>query len=178
MGIPRRVAVHRTAIDPCRGLLAVDDRTLPCAFGRGATTVFKREGDGATPAMAPLRPLRGYWRADRGPKPQTTIPMRPIRRDRGWCDAPAHPAYNAAIRLPFGASHEKMWRDDRLYDICVVLDWNLPGRGRRRHAGSAIFLHVAAPGHAPTEGCIALDRRDLRWLLAHIGPRTAITVIR
>ncbi len=153
-------------------------RTLACALGRNGPSVFKREGDGATPAMADLRPLWGYWRADRGPRPETTIPMRPISHDQGWCDAPAHPAYNTPVRLPFDASHERMWRDDRLYDICIVLDWNLPGRNRKRHAGSAIFLHVAAHGLAPTEGCIALPPADLCWLLAHIGPQTPITVAR
>ena len=32
--------------------------------------------------------------------------------------------------------------------------------------GSAIFLHVAKDGYAPTEGCVALSREDLLALLA------------
>ena len=59
-----------------------------------------------------------------------------------------------------------MWRDDDLYDIVVVLGHNddppVPG------SGSAIFMHVARPGFAPTEGCVALALPDLvSFLTAH-----------
>jgi len=101
--------------------------------------------------------------------------MIPTRADDGWCDAPTHPAYNRPVRLPFAASHETMWRTDALYDICIVLDWNMePGRARDR--GSAIFAHLAKDGYRPTEGCIALARRDMVWLLARIDRRTQIAV--
>jgi L,D-peptidoglycan transpeptidase YkuD (ErfK/YbiS/YcfS/YnhG family) len=63
----------------------------------------------------------------------------PIRADMGWCDAPADANYNRRVRLPFRAKHEKMLRDDRLYDVCIVLDWNI--RPRRRNGGSAIYMH-------------------------------------
>ena len=85
-------------------------------------------------------------------------------RTDGWCDDPGHPAYNRPVRLPINASAEALWRDDALYDIIGVLGWNddpvVPGRG------SAIFLHVARPDYAPTEGCIALALDDLRRVLA------------
>ncbi|HET9019829.1 MAG TPA: hypothetical protein VFN46_09590, partial [Acetobacteraceae bacterium] len=59
---------------------------------------------------------------------------------------------------------EQLWRRESLYDIVGVLGWNdaLVERGR----GSAIFLHVARPDHAPTEGCVALAAADLRSVLA------------
>ena len=60
-----------------------------------------------------------------------------------------------------------MWRDDHLYDIVGVLDWNISPRVRGR--GSAIFLHLARPGYRPTAGCIALSRRDLGLLLGAAG---------
>jgi L,D-peptidoglycan transpeptidase YkuD (ErfK/YbiS/YcfS/YnhG family) len=60
-------------------------------------------------------------------------------------------------------------RDDRLYDVCLVLDWNLPPFGRKRNGGSAIFLHVARPGFPPTEGCIAVAPETMRALLPRIG---------
>lgn len=161
-----------------RGLISAGARTLPCAIGMGGTSVFKHEGDGATPAHAALFPLWGYWRTDRGGRPVTTIDLRPVRPDDGWCDAPGHAAYNLPVRLPFAASHERMWRRDSFYDICLVLDWNLRGRGRRRHAGSAIFLHIGDADLNPSHGCIALHRRDLEWLLARIGAGTAIVLAR
>jgi L,D-peptidoglycan transpeptidase YkuD (ErfK/YbiS/YcfS/YnhG family) len=45
-----------------------------------------------------------------------------------------------------------------------------------RGAGSAIFLHVAAPDFAPTEGCIAIARDALVALLGLLGPGSAITI--
>lgn len=82
--------------------------------------------------------------------------------------------YNRPVRLPYPDVTEFLWRDDHLYDIVVELGYN--DRPRRRGLGSAIFMHLARPGYSPTEGCIALDRRDLNRLLALCGPGSAITV--
>ncbi len=147
-----------------------------CALGRGGISAFKREGDGATP-IARLRATGCYFRADRRGRPQFFGASKAIRGDDGWCDAPADANYNEPVRLPFAASHERMMRDDRLYDVCIVLDWNRPPRGRARHRGSAIFLHVAKPGLEPTEGCIALSPPDLDWLLPRLRPQTVLRVV-
>jgi len=148
------------------------ERRFRCAIGRGGFSGRKREGDGATPVGTwPMRRL--LWRADRLPAPTTGLPASPIGREDGWCDDPLHPDYNRPIRLPFAASHEKLWRRDRVYDLIVPLGYNdapiEPGRG------SAIFLHVARRGFSPTEGCVALRRADLLEVLA--GADTSSHVI-
>jgi L,D-peptidoglycan transpeptidase YkuD (ErfK/YbiS/YcfS/YnhG family) len=104
----------------------------------------------------------------------TALPRRAIRPDDGWCDAPADRNYNRRVRLPYLASTERLSRDDALYDIVVVLDYNI--RHRSRGAGSAIFMHVARPGWLPTEGCIALAEHDLRRVLAHCRGRSVLVV--
>jgi len=96
------------------------------------------------------------------------LPVRPIDRDYGWCDAPGDRNYNRLVRHPYPASAERLWRPDALYDVVVVLDHNV--RPRVRGHGSAIFMHVARPGYAPTEGCIALRREHLLVLLSRLGP--------
>ena len=124
----------------------------------------KREGDGATPAgRFPLRRL--LYRPDRLPAPPATVlPASPIGPGVGWCDDAGDPGYNRPVSLPCAASHERLWRDDGLYDVVVVLGHNdappVPG------LGSAIFLHVARPGYLPTEGCVALALPDLLTLVA------------
>ncbi len=133
-------------------------RTLRCAIGRAGISETKREGDGATPAgRFPLRLV--LYRADRGAPPQTIVTAEPLARDDGWCDDPADASYNRRVRLPYPARCEALWRDDHVYDAIGVLGFNdappAPGRG------SAIFLHVARPDYAPTEGCVALARADL-----------------
>ena len=62
------------------------------------------------------------------------------------------------------AEYEELWRQDRLYDLVGVLGWNDAPVQRGR--GSAIFLHVARPDYAPTDGCIALALGDLQSVLA------------
>jgi L,D-peptidoglycan transpeptidase YkuD (ErfK/YbiS/YcfS/YnhG family) len=97
-----------------------------------------------------------------------------MRRNDGWCEDARHGRYNRPIRLPSPAGHETMWREDHLYDIVGVLDWNVTPRIRRR--GSAIFLHVCRPGLGPTAGCVALPLPELKRLLAAAGPRPEIAV--
>lgn len=162
------------AIVHADGRLVFQGRVLRCALGRGGVIAAarKHEGDGGTPTgLLELRRL--FYRADRGPIPRTSVARVPIAPDDGWCDAPAHAEYNRLVRLPFEASHERMWRDDALYDIVAELGWNgapvVPGRG------SAIFLHLASPDYGPTEGCVALSRPDLRAVLA--AGLTALRVI-
>jgi L,D-peptidoglycan transpeptidase YkuD (ErfK/YbiS/YcfS/YnhG family) len=65
-----------------------------------------------------------------------------------------------------------MCRDDGLYDIVLVVDYNMLPRVRGR--GSAIFIHVARDGFLPTEGCVALKREALRRLVAHVTRRTRL----
>jgi len=154
-------------------MLIIGDRHIPCALGRSGVTRFKREGDGATPTGR-LRLLALMVRRDRLPGPRAPVRLRPIRPGDGWCDDPSSGVYNRPVHLPCRASHELLWRDDRLYDVVGILDWNIRPRTSRR--GSAIFLHLARAGLAPTEGCIALRREDLFRLLAALGPRPAFLV--
>jgi L,D-peptidoglycan transpeptidase YkuD (ErfK/YbiS/YcfS/YnhG family) len=164
---PSALARHITVISlpGGRAFLRAGALVLRCAIGRGGISWRKREGDGATPAGR-LRLLGLRIRSDRVLPPLTRLPLHTIRPGDGWCDAPTHGRYNRPVRLPAAASHERMWREDHLYDVVGVLDWNV--RPRSSNRGSAIFLHLARPGYAPTEGCIALAAGDLRRLLAAV----------
>ena len=139
-----------------------------CALGRTGIVANKQEGDGGTPAgRHPLRVV--YFRDDRVAAPVTRLPVVALSGEDGWCDDPKDRAYNQPVKLPYRARCERLWRDDHLYDVVVVLGYNddpiVAGRG------SAIFLHVAREAYAPTEGCIALALNDLLNLLgsAEVG---------
>lgn len=167
------IGIHARSRASTHGLVTLGPLRLPCALGRGGRQMLKREGDGATPVG--LWPLRGVlYRPDRGPRPLTGLPVSPIEPDDGWCDDPYDRNYNRPVRVPYPASHEQLWREDCLYDLVVILGYN--DWPRARGHGSAIFMHVAAPGFAPTEGCIALRHGDLRLLLKAVGPQTMIRV--
>ncbi|MEM7619188.1 MAG: L,D-transpeptidase family protein [Pseudomonadota bacterium] len=156
------------------GHFLIGPRRLSCALGQHRLTALKFEGDGATPI--------GTWalhyvmyRPDRERRPETLLPIRAIRPKDGWCDTPDDPNYNRKVVLPYPARAERLWREDALYDIVVVLSHNV--RPRIRNGGSAIFMHVAKPGYLPTEGCIALRKPHLRYLLKHSKPGSIVKVL-
>lgn len=148
-----------------------------CALGRAGciNSAEKREGDGKTPlGLYPLR--RVFYRPDRLEAPICALPVTPITPMMGWCDDADHSKYNQLVSLPFASSHEKMWRDDALYDAVLVIGHNddpvVPG------LGSAIFVHVAKPGYVPTEGCVALEKTTLLKLLLQVRVGDKIQISR
>ncbi|MEQ8357485.1 MAG: L,D-transpeptidase family protein [Kiloniellaceae bacterium] len=164
----------RVALENGRARAQWGRQAWRCAIGRGALSRHKEEGDGATPVGRwPLR--RVLYRADRHEAPRSAFPCTPILADDGWCDDPANAAYNQPVKLPFAASHERMVRDDGLYDVVVVLGHNddpvVAG------AGSAIFLHVARDDYGPTEGCVGLALPNLLTVLAEARPGSAVEVL-
>jgi len=68
-----------------------------------------------------------------------------------------------------------MMRADGLYDICLVLDWNITSR--KRHGGSAIFFHLIKPGYEPTAGCIAVSLPDMKRLIRFMRKGTVVRVL-
>lgn len=170
---PARLVVRALSARATKGFVEIGPYRFRCALGRSGVAAMKREGDGASP--------RGTWRlrsalydAARASRPATGLPLRAVLDDEGWCDAPSDRNYNRPVWLPYPASAERLRRDDGLYDYIVVVDYN--DRPRARGRGSAIFLHVARPGYAPTEGCVALSRDHLRRLLALLGRGATIDI--
>lgn len=157
------------------GQLQWNGRAARCALGKSGVTPSesKREGDGASPiGIWPMRQV--LWRPDRIAAPATRLPAVELIPDAGWCDAPDDPFYNRPVLLPYAASHEKLWREDHIYDLIVELGYNdnpvIPGNG------SAIFLHVAREDYSPTEGCVACALPDLLALLADAKPGDALEI--
>lgn len=156
-----------------RGVLIAGQLALPVALGRGGIKANKHEGDGATP-RGRFRLRRLWWRPDRGPRPRTLLASRPIRPDDAWSEDPADRRYNRPVRRKAGEPGDRLWRDDQLYDLIIELDHNY--RPRVAGRGSAVFLHIARPGFAPTAGCVALEASALRRLLPRLGPQTRIVI--
>jgi L,D-peptidoglycan transpeptidase YkuD (ErfK/YbiS/YcfS/YnhG family) len=159
------------------GRFELDGRILRCAIGKtGAIAASdKREGDNKSPLGTWV--MREVWyRPDVYPDgPKTALPVRATCPDDGWCDAPDDANYNRPVRLPYPASAERMWRDDHVYDLVVILGHNdappVPGMG------SAIFMHLARDGYPGTEGCVALAREDIEAVLAAAQPGDAVEIV-
>jgi L,D-peptidoglycan transpeptidase YkuD (ErfK/YbiS/YcfS/YnhG family) len=156
-----------------RGLLITGQRVVPVVLGRSGIRVNKREGDGATPAGR-FRPLRLWWRPDRGPRPRVLLPVRRITPDMAWCEDPADRRYNRPFRRSANEPGDRLWREDGLYDLILEIDHNT--RPRVAGRGSAVFLHVARPDRRPTAGCVAMGAGTLRRLIGALSPRTRIVI--
>jgi len=146
-------------------------RVIPCSIGKGGLRRAKREGDGATPRG--VHDIVGcLYRPDRMARPvDWALPIGPGDL---WSDDPERPDYNKMVRAPYGGSHERLARADRLYDLILLTDWNW--RVAHPGHGSAIFLHRwRKPGH-PTEGCIAMAPQYLLWLTQRLRPGARLIV--
>lgn len=143
------------------------------AVGAAGVSSTKEEGDKATPVGTFPLPF-GMYRPDRIQLPDTRLPMMRLWEAHAWVDDPKDPKYNQLVELPYPAHVEEMWRADGIYDLLVVIGYNMnptqPG------AGSAIFLHIARPNFTPTEGCIAIERSVLLKLLPLLGSNSTIAI--
>lgn len=155
--------------------LKFNGKTYRCAVGKNGFTHDKKEGDNCTP-IGTFALRECWWRPDKLPdEPATGLPTRIIQPDDAWCDAPDAACYNRHVKRPFAPSHEKLWRDDDVYDLIVPMGYNddpvVPGRG------SAIFMHVARPGYLGTEGCVALALNDLLEILRGVDADSRIEIV-
>lgn len=156
-----------------RGVLFAGRLAIPVVLGRAGIRANKREGDGATP-QGQFRLRRLWWRADRRPRPLTLLPTVRIDCRLAWCEDPSDRRYNRPFRRSANEPGDRLWRDDRLYDVIIEIDHNTRPRVARR--GSAVFLHLARPDRSPTAGCVAFSAPDLSRLLARLGPKTRILI--
>ena len=133
-----------------------------------------REGDAKTP-LGEYDLRFGFYRADRLPRPMSSLTFHALQPDDGWCDAPSDPAYNRFIQTPYPASHEALWREDGAYDVILVMSHNdsppQPG------LGSAVFIHCRQPDHRPTLGCLALSAPDMWTLLPCLKTGLKVSVV-
>lgn len=149
------------------------DYKAKCAIGKRGITSQKKEGDKCTP-KGRFKLKYVFFRKDRIKRFKTKIKLLPIKKNYGWCDDPGAQFYNKFVKLPFSYSAEKLYISKNIYDIIVVIDYNL--RPVKKNKGSAIFLHIAKKNYKPTLGCIALSKNDLKSLLSKINKNTFIKI--
>ena len=144
-----------------------------CALGKGGIKQKEREGDFITP-KGKFKLIKIYYRSDRIKKINSTLKKIKIKKNMGWCDDVSSNYYNKQIKISKKIGHEKLHRKDNLYDIIIVLNYNLNPIIKGK--GSAIFLHVAKKNYNKTEGCIALKKNELLSLVSKIKKNTQIRI--
>ena len=154
-------------------IIKAANKTYKCSIGKGGVSTNKKEGDGCSPTGTfPLSLV--LYRQDRLPPPKTSLPFLPIKKNHGWCDDPCHKDYNTLITTPHDGTFEHLWRQDQIYDIMVVIDYNVDPVVPYR--GSAIFLHLTSRKTLPTEGCVALKTEAMLEILSKAKPGTVIEI--
>jgi len=156
-----------------RGYLKYKNFKYRCALGKGGVNKKIKEGDGITPKGV-FKITKIYYRADKNKIIKTNIKKIKITKNMGWCDDPISRFYNRQIKLPSKYSHEKLYRNDDLYDLIAVLNYNT--NPIIKNKGSAIFMHIAKNSYKKTEGCIALKKKHLINILGQIKKNTKIKI--
>ena len=155
------------------GYLKYKNFKFRCALGKGGIKQKEREGDFITP-KGKFKLIKIYYRSDRIKKISSVLKKIKIKKNMGWCDDVSSNYYNKQIKINKKISHEKLHRKDNVYDIIVVLNYNLNPIIKGK--GSAIFLHVAKKNYNKTQGCIALKKNELLSLVSKIKKNTQIRI--
>ena len=155
------------------GYLKYNDIKFKCALGKSGIGKKRIEGDNITP-KGTFKIIKIYYRKDRIKKINSIFKLIEIKKDMGWCDDPESKKYNQLIKLPSKYRHEKLFRNDRIYDLIIVLNYNMSPVIKNK--GSAIFIHIAKNNYNKTKGCIALKKKDLIEIISKIKRNTKIII--
>ena len=155
-------------------ILSYGNYKVKCAIGKRGIGIKKREGDLITPkGIFKIKEI--FYRKDRIKNLSTKIRKIIIKKNMGWCDDPNSKKYNQLIRYPFKFNSERLYRSDNIYDIIIVLNFNMSPV--KKNKGSAIFIHVAKNKFSSTKGCIALKKNELKKMIKFLTKTTLVKII-
>ena len=152
--------------------LKIDDFKFKCCIGKNGLKKNKIEGDKCTPkGIFELGTL--YYRKDRVKKPITSLKIKNIKRNMGWCNDSKNKLYNQEIKVNKNIRHEKLFRKDYKYNYLLVIEYNT--KKIKPNKGSAIFIHLTKNFKA-TAGCIALLQKDFLIIVKLINKKSTIKI--
>ena len=146
---------------------------LKCSIGKSGIAHFKKEGDLATPKGTFKLGLL-YYREDRNKSLESKIKKRIIKKSMGWCNDSRSKKYNQEIYFPFKYGAEKLYRNYKMYYIFINIKYNHTPIVKGN--GSAIFLHLTDKKYKPTNGCVAILKKDFLKILPLINKNTKILI--
>ena len=153
--------------------LFLENKKYQCAVGKNGLTKNKIEGDLCTP-LGVFQFNKIFYRPDRLGEIKFLINSSTIKKNDGWCDDQDSKWYNQYVQFPFKESAEHLYREDNIYDLVCVLNYNtspiVAGKG------SAIFLHLCRDNFEGTEGCIAIEKEILIKIATSIESNSIIRI--
>ena len=155
------------------GYLKYENFKFRCALGKGSIGEKKIEGDNITP-KGKFTIAKIYYRSDRIKKISSKFKLIKIKKNMAWCNDPESEKYNQIMDLPTQYNYEKLYRKDNVYDLILVLSYNL--NPIIKNKGSAIFMHIAKKNYKKTAGCIGLKKTHLINLVEKINKKTKVII--
>ena len=155
-------------------ILSYGNYKVKCAVGKRGIGIKFKEGDLITPKGI-YKITKIFLRKDRIKNFRTKIKTFPIKKNMGWCNDPNSKNYNKLINYPFNSTFEKLFRKDNIYDVIMVLNYNM--KPVIKNKGSAIFLHISKKNYSSTEGCIAISKSHIKKLLMLISSSTIVKIV-
>tara|TARA_X000000950_G_C13375178_1_gene442015 strand:+ start:18 stop:518 length:501 start_codon:yes stop_codon:yes gene_type:complete len=153
--------------------LTFNNYKAKCTIGKRGIGLKRKEGDLITPkGKHKIKYI--LYRNDRVKNIQSKIKKVIIRKNMGWCDDPKSKNYNKLIKSPYPYSYEKLYKKENIYDIILVLNYNM--NPIIKNKGSAIFIHVAKKNYKKTEGCVALKKSDLLKIIKVLKRNTTVMI--
>jgi len=147
---------------------------VKCSIGKRGIGLKKREGDLITPkGLFKIKYI--LYRKDRVKKLKTKLKKIIIKKNMGWCNDPNSIKYNKLVYLPFKPKYEKLFKRENIYDIIIVLDYNM--HPITKNKGSAIFIHVSKKNYKKTEGCVAIKKIHLLKIIKKINFKTKVKIV-
>lgn len=152
------VVVGRNGLALAKELTAID------------LAVYKSEGDGRAPAG--LFPLKASFGTSTKPT-AVELPYTKLEEFTECVDDPKSNFYNRIVnRMQVGnfdwKSSEKMLAIGDEYGLGVFIAYN--SFPVQKGAGSCIFLHVWKDQNTATDGCTAMERRNVERIVAWASP--------
>ena len=163
--------------------LSVGNKIFGCQIGEGGIkfAAKKIEGDKSTPiGKWYLKTI--YYRSDKIVRPKSkkknNLKIYKLTKKCCWCDDIKSNNYNKYFKINNSQSpninYEKLWREDEAYDIIIVISHNI--KPTIKNKGSAIFIHCSFSDKRKTAGCIALEKKDLVFLLNNLKNNTYLKI--
>ena len=156
-----------------KNYLIFQNYKVKCAIGKRGINIKKKEGDLITP-KGTFKIKKLLYRRDKIGAINTNLKKAVIKKNMGWCNDIKSKDYNKLISFPFKFTAEKLYRKDNIYDLILVLNYNM--NPIRKGKGSAIFIHIAKNNFNATEGCVALKKNKLKKIINKLNKNIKVII--
>ncbi len=136
------LVVRAAPRDGRRAIVQAGSLRFPAALGAVGERAASGKGT-AQPRSQRCPCASPIFGGDRMRFAATGLPLVRVKETMLWCDAPSDPNYNRAVKFPFRASHEKLMRTDRLYDLCIVIGLEHPDAKARLRLGDLLSYRAS-----------------------------------